>query len=171
MQVHLYSTLKSLQPWWTNQRKLINFQTLKWLWEVCTVYIFWMRMINSFINWDEASSIFIESISYIVILKLQGLILQGNIQCHWSQKETHHFGINFLSLGSPEPVMEFCHLSSCQEDLSVQQTLSLSHGDPLNNTYMVHQPLQCLGRAFNNYVDDKRGEGVSRKSTGVNLWQ
>lgn len=63
--------------------------------------------------------------------------------------------------------MEHCHLSSCQEDLSVLQILSLFPGAPWNNTFMVHQHLRCQGRAFNNYVDNKKGEGVSRKSTGV----
>ena len=57
--------------------------------------------------------------------------------------------------------MEFYHLSICQEDLSVLQILSLFPGAPWNNTYTVHRPLQCLGSAFNNYVDKKRGEGVS----------
>ena len=61
--------------------------------------------------------------------------------------------------------MEFYHLSSCQEDLFVLQILSLFPGAPLNNTFMVHQHLRCQGRAFNNYVDNKMGEGVSRMST------
>ena len=63
--------------------------------------------------------------------------------------------------------MEFYHLSSCQEDLSVLQISNLFPGGPWNNTFMVHQHLRCQGRAFNNYVDNKKGEGVSRKSTGV----
>ena len=62
--------------------------------------------------------------------------------------------------------MEYYHLSNYQEDLSVQRISSLFHGLLLNNTYTVHQHLRCQGRAFNNYVDNKTGEGVSRKSTG-----
>ena len=62
--------------------------------------------------------------------------------------------------------MEFYHLSSCQEDLSVLQILSLFPGAPWNNTFMVHQHLRCQGRAFNNYVENKTREGVCRKSTG-----
>ena len=32
---------------------------------------------------------------------------------------------------------------------------------------MVHQHLRCQGRAFNNYVDNKRREGAAESPQGV----